>query len=96
MTREEAIEILQEEHDWCQELSYVLAALDLALAALRPISREKIEQIWHGCGICEVPTHWQEWGQQGYLYCPHCGKPLTEFSIGEQARRLEALKENGI
>lgn len=45
MTREEAVEILQEEHDWSQELSYVLKALDLAIAALRGPTREMVERM---------------------------------------------------
>lgn len=35
MTTEEAIEILQEEHDYCQEPFYVIKALKMAIAALR-------------------------------------------------------------
>lgn len=60
MTREEAIDILQEKHDECKAF-YDLAAhpedtypsttkylysLDMAIAALRPISRERVEKVW--------------------------------------------------
>lgn len=34
MTKEEAIEILQEEHDWVQEPSYVIKALEMAISAM--------------------------------------------------------------
>ena len=37
MTNEEAIEILQEEHDWVQEPSYVINAIEKAIAALRSL-----------------------------------------------------------
>lgn len=40
------------------------------------------------CGICEVPTHWVEWGKLGYEYCPHCGRPLTDAAWEMQERRL--------
>ena len=36
MTNEEAIEILQEEHNWVQEPCYVINAIEKAIAALRP------------------------------------------------------------
>lgn len=52
MTREEAIEILQEEHDWCQEPCYVIKAIEKAIAALRPISREQVEKVWGSCKVC--------------------------------------------
>lgn len=40
------------------------------------------------CGICEVPSHWAKWGNLGYRYCPHCGRPLTEEAWAELERRL--------
>ena len=62
MTREEAIEILQEKHDECKsfydlaaypEISYpetgkYILALRVAIAALRPVSRERVEKVWRG------------------------------------------------
>lgn len=45
------------------------------------------------CGICEVPTHWVEWGKLGYEYCPHCVRPLTDASWDMLERRL-AGREN--
>ena len=61
MTREEAIKHLL--LDWhinlgCDfaikpgRLDDFLAALDVALSALRPISRERVEQVWRGCEYC--------------------------------------------
>lgn len=40
------------------------------------------------CGICEVPTHWVEWGKMGYEYCPHCGRPLTDAAREMLEKRL--------
>lgn len=63
MTREEAIEVL-ENGGWWDLLIPVTTiegkieddklheALDLALSALRPVSREQVEQVFPGCEMC--------------------------------------------
>ena len=62
MTREEAITILQEKYDYCKsfydlaahpeedypEMAKYLQALQIALSALRPVSREQVEKVWRG------------------------------------------------
>lgn len=64
MTREEAIDILENEkmcvnNETCQreecatcslvmDKDKILTALDMALSALRPISREQVEKVWKG------------------------------------------------
>ena len=62
MTREEAIAILQEKYDYCKsfydlaahpeedytEMAKYLKALQVALSALRPVSREQVEKMWRG------------------------------------------------
>ena len=62
MTREEAITILQEKYDYCKsfydlaahpeedypEMAKYLQALQIALTALRPVSREQVEKVWRG------------------------------------------------
>ena len=67
MTREEAIAKIGEHYKICQELYNLSAnpqkdypdataymeALDMALSALRPISREQVEKVWSGCQMCE-------------------------------------------
>ena len=53
MTREEAIEALRYRRniinnvdiDWCDN---EIAAIDVALSTLRPVSRERIEKAWRG------------------------------------------------
>lgn len=57
MTREEATELLRYRRnlissvdmDWCANET---EALDLALSALRPVSRERVEKIYPGCSKC--------------------------------------------
>ena len=65
MTREEAIEVL-ENGGWWDSLIPVTTiegrieddqlheALDLALTALRPVSREQVEKVWPGCHKCRT------------------------------------------
>ena len=66
MTWEEAIAILQEKYDYCKsfydlaarpkedyaETAQYLQALQVALTALRPVSREQVEKVWRGCEWC--------------------------------------------
>ncbi|MFQ8982700.1 MAG: hypothetical protein ACLR6W_00370 [Evtepia sp.] len=57
MTREEATELLRYRRnlissvdmDWCANET---EALDLALSALHPVSREQVEKIYPGCPKC--------------------------------------------
>ena len=157
MTNEEAIEILQEEHDWAQEPCYVMTAIKKAIEALKRVEWENT--LWHDAktdppktpglyygkkddtnsmyvcqyrdgvwvldmypqtkidvvkwaeytefiwdnekfsilsinregwyyGICEVPTLWEKWGESGYRYCPHCGRPLMPEAWAELEQRL--------
>ena len=67
MTREEAIAILQDKYDCCKsfydlaahpeedypEMAKYLQALQIALTALRPVSREQVEKMYPGCPMCE-------------------------------------------
>ena len=56
--REEAIEALRYRRniinnvdiDWCAN---EIAAIDVALSALRPVSREQVEKVFPGCQMCE-------------------------------------------
>ena len=71
MTREEAIEELERllrhwddlENDKRCFWGYDKEALDLALAALHPVSREQVEKVWRGCSWCnnegKKPENWE-------------------------------------
>ena len=77
MTREEAITCLQEKYDYCKsfydlaahpeedypEMAKYLQALQIALSALRPITREQVERVWRGCSWCnnegKKPENWE-------------------------------------
>ena len=84
-----------------------IAALDIALSALRPVSREKMERIRGEWKIC-----FEDWRQQiagdqcskcgfqhygtsisQYKFCPNCGAPMTDEAMDLVIDRLEALKD---
>ena len=114
MTREEAIEVL-ENGGWWDSLIPVTTiegrieedklheALDMALTALRPVSREQVEKAWMGCKYCD-----EEWGtcnpitnrftmppRGGIRFCPMCGRPLTDEAAQMVMERLEELNNEG-
>ena len=107
MTRDEAIEFLQEKHDECKsfydlaafpEISYpgtgkYMNALKMAISALRPVSREQVEKMWTGCEKCRDQANWPSWIEKGLVYCPKCGTPLTSWAWEKQVERLEALND---
>ena len=107
MTREEAIAILQEKYDYCKsfydlaarpkedyaETAQYLQALQVALTALRPVSRERVERVWRGCKECHNQANWPSWIEKGFVYCPKCGTPLASWAWEKQMERLEALKD---
>lgn len=119
MTREEAIAILQEKYDYCKsfydlatrpkedyaETAQYLQALQVALSALRPVSREQVEKSWRGqwiiqerkhsdfikkCSKCGFPiSGW--WGAD--KFCAYCGSPMTDEAVEMVMERMEALNE---
>lgn len=81
-------------------------ALNLALSALRPVSRERVDKAWRGewiirkgehsefikkCSKCGFPiSGW--WGAD--KFCANCGVPMTDEAVEIVMERLEALNEN--
>lgn len=63
-----------------------IAALDLALSALRPVSREQVEKLFPGCPKCRTCDN--------RMFCSTCGSPLTDEAVEITMKRLEALHEN--
>ena len=102
MTREEAIERLE----WYQchaETKEDADAFDMAIAALRPVSREQVEKVWtaewtvdefgHKCSKCGeyLPDGEDVRKPQ---FCPECGRAMTDEAVEMVMERLEALYEN--
>ena len=66
MTRAEAIKILERRTTIPGDgytFEQINEALDLALTALRPVSREQVEKVWKGCAWCnnegKKPENWE-------------------------------------
>ena len=105
MTREEASEILSNEEISCLigKFHGAKEALDLALSALRPVSREQVEKVWRGewtpgdsiCPICEKNKFdgldadiWADWMPS---FCPNCGAPMTDEAVDMMLKRMEEI-----
>ena len=120
MTREEAIATLQEKYDYCKsfydlaaypEISYpetakYMQALQVALSALRPVSRERVERVWKSEWVDNgerdsngVPKPFaisckrcgSSAGTTWMSFCPTCGAPMTDEAVEMVMERLEAL-----
>ena len=111
MTREEAIKHLL--HDWhinlgCEfaikpgRLDDFLAAVDVALTALRPVSREQVEKVWRGEwedmreAYKDVPKRRCSRCKNVFIgldtpFCEVCGAPMTDEAMQMVMKRLEAL-----
>lgn len=79
---------------------------EIALTALRPVSREQVEKVWRGkwiiqqdkhrefikkCSKCGFPiSGW--WGTD--KFCANCGTPMTDEAVQMVIERLEELNEN--
>lgn len=84
MTREEAIEKMEEQYKICKTFydlsanpkkdypgaTAYMEALDMAISALRPITREQVEKVWKGCpeckprcGLCVNMNAWDRYGK---------------------------------
>ena len=99
MTREEAIDVVESFRNVVARIEnteYTVEALDMALTALRPVSREQVEKVWEKCqhsrvcGTCKVCVGGR---YQQANFCAACGAPLTDEAVDMVMERLEALKD---
>ena len=104
MTREEAIKVLNNfPIDFRNSGGFeAMEALKIAILALRPVSREKVEKVWRGewkchgdCGVTECSAC--GWNIEEYVgnynFCPSCGAPMTDEAVQMVMERMEALYE---
>lgn len=84
-----------------------IAALNLAITALRPVSREQVERMRGEWQVCFEDWRKQIAGDQcskcgfqhygtsinHYHFCPACGAPITDEAVEMVMERLEALKD---
>ena len=107
MTQEQALKLLEHpiykwSMDWDERedgLNYT-EAIEIAIAALRPVSWEQVEKIK---GVWIFNDDWWEFrcsechkgigNIEKYKFCPHCGAPMTDEAVDILLKRLEALKD---
>ena len=81
-----------------------IAALDMALSALRPVSRERVERMageWvqdinkgpavFYCSSCGESFEIHSYEFQKYRFCPFCMSPMTDEAEEMVMERMEAL-----
>ena len=82
---------------------------EIALSALRPVSREQVEKAWSPCNFCAgakyitggvtavypvSETRQQETLAEGdFDFCPVCGRPITDEAVQMVMERLEATND---
>lgn len=112
MTREEAITQLDLLLEYCESMmtsEYPVwrrdcEALQMLIAALRPISREQVEKAWRGewkhylppLGAGDVQCRCTRCGRTPDVetpFCAWCGAPMTDEAVQMVMRRLEDLHE---
>ena len=109
MTREEAITQLELLLEYCESMmtsEYPVwrrdcEALQMLIAALRPIRREQVEKVWRGCEKCNGAGAYSRYAENLTKtllakYCPHCGRPLTDEAVDMVMERMEALYEQKV
>ena len=85
-----------------------IAALDMALSALRPVSREQVEKVWKGewvklsayrgmeqykCSKCGQEIYVPEFmGEPIYSFCPMCSSAMMDSSVDLMIDKLGEMK----
>ena len=105
MTREEAIREIETVKQCEVDTRKQIQALDMALAALRPITREQAEKVWRGewkhylppLGAGDVQCRCTRCGRTPDVetpFCAWCGTPMTDKAVDMVMERMEALKDD--
>lgn len=84
-----------------------IEAFEIALSALRPVSREQVEKVWRGewmafdecsnegvyCKRCKKKVYRIEYANEKMRspFCPACGAAQTDEAVETVMERLEAL-----
>ena len=105
MTREEAVELLCygdwlnviSEHIGKMDTERIAEAMSIVGKVLRPVSRERMEQVWRGCEKCNGAGEYSRYAENLTKtllakYCPHCGRPLTDEAVEMVMERMEAIE----
>ena len=99
MTRKEAIDTLKNGLWW--DRKRLDEAIDIAIAALRPISRERVEWIrgeWielePEIGLLECSNCGLKVLRAKCYFCPACGAPMTNEAVQMVMERMEVIKDD--
>ena len=109
MTREEAIKEL-ETIKMCEvDTVRQVQALDVALSALHPVSRERVEKVWRGewrlneeeskkhvepIYVCTRCENFEAWGNtEKTNFCGYCGAPMTDEAVEMVMERINEITE---
>lgn len=109
MTREEAIKSLQNIIEYWTYKPTEVEAAKMAIAALRPVSREQVEKMrgeWNYSHTTEIDhftvVKCSKCGHEAFAmaihvkdgnFCPHCGAPMTDEAVEMVMERLGALND---
>ena len=112
MTREEAIKLLKQYQGYepispdGETLKHAFdltdESVDALLTALRPVSRERVEEMWRGewknfkplieCQICgEIYNRYGENEGKPFDFCPACGAAMTDEAVEMVMERMNKL-----
>lgn len=110
MTREEAIKSLKNIVEYWTYKPTEVEAAKMAIAALRPVSRDQVEKAWRGewrlfddcaneglyCSQCGKKVYRVEYAnvKMATRFCPNCMSAMTDEALEMVMERLGALKDD--
>ena len=103
MTRKEAIKVLENRTQYFVSVQD-LVALNMAIDALYPVSREQVEKVWRGEWKNYLPslgtgniqyrcTTCRSTPDDEMPFCPFCGAAMTDEAVQMVMKRFEVLKD---
>ena len=113
MTREEAITLLKYRRNIISSVdadwnANEIEAINFALSALRPVSREQVEKVWRGewrlfddcaneglyCSQCGKKVYRVEYAnvKMATRFCPNCMSAMTDEAVDMVMERMEKIK----
>lgn len=103
MTRKEAIKVLENRTQYFVSVQD-LVALNMAIDALYPVSREQVEKVWRSewknylpsLGTGNIQYRCTTCGRtpdDEMPFCPFCGAAMTDEAVQMVMKRLEVLKD---
>ena len=89
-------------------VSRFMEACRMGAAALRPVSRERVDRVWRGEWMFQILGDQQDENDPrcqcskcgsietplvSHRFCPHCGAPMTDEAVEMVMERMEKLYE---